>query len=109
MSQPQHLIATEAGATPTHPPLLSDAHKKLVKRAGLPSIPLHHLRQGRTPPKLPWKVTMPPCTATSCGPSGSPCSAYQMGTPSISSMGHAVPTLEAVQTYRLCAPTSLSM
>ncbi len=33
-----------ADGAPTHPQLLSDAYKKLVKRSGLPRIRLHDLR-----------------------------------------------------------------
>ncbi len=58
---------------------------------------------GSTSPKVPSEVVSPPWRTTSRGPSGSPCSSYQMGTPSISSCG-IVPTVSDFWCPRGVAP-----
>src|SRR4051794_5106142 len=55
---------------------------------------------GSTSPKLPSKVRTPPWRATSSGPSGSPCSSYQSGRPSMSAVGMGDVTWEQAGTHR---------
>src|SRR4051812_49367004 len=58
--------------------------------------------QGSTSAKLRSKVSIPPWRATNGGPSGSPCSSNQMGTPSISCWVMFLETSAGTANHRPC-------